>query len=68
MAGVRKAVRRVFKLGDSLAITLPKEYVRSRQLKEGSLVEVIFDDWMHVVPLNERELAERAERAREALE
>jgi len=67
VAKVRKDVRKLFRLGNSYAIILPKEYVEAKGLKEGDLVEVIFDDWIHVAPLNEEELAQRAEKAREAL-
>jgi antitoxin component of MazEF toxin-antitoxin module len=63
----KKDVRKVFKLGQSLAITLPSEYVKRKNIREGDLVEIYFDDLIHIKPVDLNELAERVEKAKDAL-
>jgi antitoxin component of MazEF toxin-antitoxin module len=65
---VGKDVRRLFKLGGSLVITLPNEYVKRRSLKEGDLVEIYFDDIVYMRPVNVDEFIEKIRKVKELLE
>lgn len=38
-----KSLRRVVQIGESLGITLPKDYVKKLGLKKGDVVELLFD-------------------------
>jgi len=53
---VGKDVRSVIRLGDSLAITLPSEYVRANSIKKGDKVELLFDRELVARPLKQEEL------------
>ena len=63
-----KDVRRLFKLGHSLVITLPSEYVKKKGLKEGDLLEVYFDDVVYMKPVNVDEFTEKIRKLKELLE
>lgn len=39
-----KDVRRVFRIGESKAITLPPEFVEAHKIKEGDQLEIVFDN------------------------
>jgi antitoxin component of MazEF toxin-antitoxin module len=65
---VGKDVRKLFKLGGSLVITLPNEYVKRRSLKEGDLVEIYFDDIVYMRPVNVDEFIEKIRKVKEFLE
>jgi len=51
-----KTVRKVFRVGSSLVITLPAEYVEAHKLKPGCLVEVVFNDVVKIVPVREEDI------------
>jgi antitoxin component of MazEF toxin-antitoxin module len=63
-----KDVRRLFKLGHSLVITLPSEYVKKKGLKEGDLLEIYFDDIVYMKPVNVDEFSEKIRKLKELLE
>jgi len=65
---IGKDVRRLFKLGGSFVITLPNEYVKRRNLKEGDLVEIYFDDIVYMRPVNVDEFIEKIRKVKELLE
>jgi hypothetical protein len=47
-----KDVRRLIKLGDSLVISLPQEYIHHHNLKQGARVEIYYNDVVHLAPLD----------------
>jgi len=57
-----KDVRKVFKTGDSLAITLPAEYVKALGVKEGDAFELIFDKEVHMRRISPEEIKRYFER------
>jgi len=56
-----KATRKVIKIGDSLAITIPLEYRKAHKIKEGSLVDVYFNDKMVIKPVKLEEIEKEVE-------
>jgi len=44
-------VRKAFRIGDSLAITLPADFVREHGIKEGQPIDLIFDGLLKARPL-----------------
>jgi antitoxin component of MazEF toxin-antitoxin module len=65
---IGKELRRVFKLGYSMAIVLPSEYVKKKGLKTGDLMEIYFDDVIYMKPVDVKELVEKARKVKEHLE
>ena len=65
---VREDIRRVIKIGGSLAITIPKEYVEAHGLKPGAIVRILYDDFLHAKPIKQEELMAKLEKAKEVLE
>jgi antitoxin component of MazEF toxin-antitoxin module len=53
---VEKDVRKVFKIGDSLAITLPPEFIKEHGIKVGDKLEVIFNSFLTAKPMKKEEL------------
>lgn len=51
--------RKLLKIGSSLAVTLPKEYVEAHGLKVGDTVRVYFDDVVHVEPVKTEEILKK---------
>ena len=69
---VTKTFRKVSKVGNSLVLTIPVEYVQSHGLKHGDPVELIANEWLHVRPLpilreTADELQKKAEAAKDIL-
>ena len=64
----KKSVRRAIKYGTSIAITLPAEYVKLKGIKPGDEFEIIFDDYVHIVPIDAEKLEKKVEKAKELLE
>ncbi len=50
---VTAGVRKVIALGGSLAITLPKEFVKAHNIKEGDDLPVAADHILKVIPMAE---------------
>jgi len=48
-------LRKVIKLGDSLAVTLPDEFVKAHGLEKGHVVLVTYDGYILVRPLTKKE-------------
>jgi len=44
-------IRKLFKVGNSLAITIPKKYIEEHDLKRGDPVFVFYNDVFHVEPI-----------------
>jgi antitoxin component of MazEF toxin-antitoxin module len=59
---VMEDVRKVFKIGDSLAITLPAEFVKEHGIKEGQPITLVYDGLLKAKPIktewSEEELKE----------
>lgn len=62
-----KAIRKIVRYGNSLAICIPKEYVKKHGIKPGDLFEVIFDDYVFLIPIDARKLRIKIEKARKLL-
>jgi len=56
-----KDIRRVFRIGDSLAITLPPEFVKEHGLKGGEKLEVLFDSVLKAKPVRPEEVRKELE-------
>lgn len=52
-------VRKLFRVGGSLAFTIPKEYANAHELKEGSPMKIYFDEILHTEPLTEEEILKK---------
>jgi antitoxin component of MazEF toxin-antitoxin module len=65
---VGKEVRRLLKLGYSLVIVLPREYVKKKGLRKGDLMEIYFDDVIYMKPADVKEFAEKVKKVKEHLE
>ena len=55
-------IRKLLKIGSSLAITLPKEYVEAHGLKVGDTVQVYFDDVVHVEPVKPERILKKVKK------
>jgi antitoxin component of MazEF toxin-antitoxin module len=47
-----KSVRKLVKVGNSIGITLPAEYLRAHNLELGGSMEICFDRILHAEPLD----------------
>jgi len=57
-------VRRLFKVGTSLALIIPKEYVEAHNLRNGSVVKLYFNDALHIELLRKQEILEKLGKAK----
>lgn len=59
-----KRIRKIVRIGDSSAVTIPKEYLRSQNLDRGDEVSVIFDDTglILIKPISEPDILKEAKR------
>ena len=51
-----KDVRKIIQVGKCFAVTLPKEYIEEHELKLGDLLEINFNDALHIEPVSEAEI------------
>ena len=51
-----KAIKKIIQVGHCHAITLPREYLKAHNLKQGDFVEVFFNSIIHVEPLDMNEI------------
>jgi len=54
-----KDIRKIIRVGGSVAITLPKEYLDAHGLKLGDKMELNFNEVLHVEPVNEAEIRKK---------
>ena len=54
-----KDIRKVLPVGDSLAVTIPKEYVEAHNIKKGDTMEVLFNEILHISPVNLEEIRKK---------
>jgi len=57
-----KAIKKIIQVGQSLAITIPKEYLKAHKLKQGDRMEVIFNRIIQIEPLNVDEIKSKLEK------
>jgi antitoxin component of MazEF toxin-antitoxin module len=62
------SIRKVSTAGNSLTVTLPKEWTEIHGVKKGDSLEIIFDDMLYIRPIETAKLSERLERAKAILE
>jgi len=55
-------VRKLFRVGGSLAFTIPKSYAEAHGLREGGSVKVFYNDIIHAEPLTQEEIRGKVER------
>jgi len=46
-----KVTRKVIRIGDSLAITIPKDFLKAHKIEEGMIVDIFFNDRMVIKPI-----------------
>jgi antitoxin component of MazEF toxin-antitoxin module len=63
---VSKDIRKLIRLGQSLYVSLPKEYVEAHKLKKGDKVEILFDEIIYIEPVKEGKLADVVKKIKEA--
>jgi antitoxin component of MazEF toxin-antitoxin module len=59
-----KSVRKLIKVGNSIGITLPTEYLRAHNLELGGSMEICFDQILYVEPLNMEKIQQVVEQRR----
>lgn len=69
---IGKTIRRILPHGNSVAVTLPHEYIKAHGLKTGDSVEVIYNEILRIEPVNVEKLLDalgepKAERRRRKL-
>ena len=60
--------RNVFTIGQSVAITLPKEFVDAHGIKAGDKVSVAYDSFLLLQPKDRRKILKEIETKRKELE
>jgi antitoxin component of MazEF toxin-antitoxin module len=56
-----KAIRKVVRVGNSLALTIPPEYIKEHNIKKGDSFEICFDNVYHAEPLSIKEIQRKVE-------
>jgi len=56
MTEYKKSTRKIIELGESLLITIPRDFIRAHGLKKGDLVDVFFDDKLVVKPIKAEDI------------
>jgi antitoxin component of MazEF toxin-antitoxin module len=64
---LKRDIRKVVKIGGSLGVTLPIEYVKNTGLKEGNFVEFYFDEQHDLICIRPVSATELKEMLRELL-
>lgn len=57
-----KSIRKVLKIGRSLALTIPKEYVDAHEIKPGDLFEAYYNESLHNEPLRREDIERKTHR------
>lgn len=53
-----KDIRRALKLGRSIAVTLPRGFVKAHNIKPGDMFEVPYNKELHLKPISTDEIKE----------
>jgi antitoxin component of MazEF toxin-antitoxin module len=53
---IDKETRKIIKVGNSLAITLPREYIKAHGLEAGDKMDLYFDEILHIEPVKEEDI------------
>lgn len=56
-------IRKVFKLGGSLVLALPKTYVETHDMEAGDQVRIFYNDFIHARPIEKEILLQRLKKA-----
>lgn len=56
-----KTIRKIVKVGNSIGITLPREYLEAHNLKLGESMEICFNKILRVEPLNLEKIKQAVE-------
>jgi len=54
-----KAVRVLMKIGGSLVIAVPKDYIKAHGLKKGDRMTLFYNDVLHAEPVTKEEIARK---------
>jgi len=54
-----KETRKIIKVGGSLAITLPKEYIEVHSLRAGDKVDLYYDEILHIEPIKKEQILKK---------
>ena len=60
-----KSTRKVVKIGNSLAITLPSNYVKAHAIKAGDDMDIWYDEEFHGEPVTEEDIRRKLGKAKE---
>ena len=60
--------RRFFKLGNSIALTLPKEFIESHNIKPGDSVSILYNSIVMLEPMCEERILAKIANLKEAFE
>ncbi|GAI86439.1 unnamed protein product, partial [marine sediment metagenome] len=60
-----KDVRVLMKMGGSLAITIPQEYIEAHGLEKGDKMTVFYNDIFHAEPVTDEEILKKVKRMEE---
>nr|QBN22556.1 hypothetical protein [uncultured archaeon] len=58
---IGKKQRKIFKVGDSKVVSLPPEFLRQHDIKEGDEVEVLFNDIVQIEAVDEENVHKEME-------
>ncbi|MBW2672036.1 MAG: AbrB/MazE/SpoVT family DNA-binding domain-containing protein [Deltaproteobacteria bacterium] len=63
-----KDVRTIMRVGGSLVISIPQEYIEAHGLEKGDKMTIFYDDILHVEPVTKEEILEKIRRIEEGKE
>ena len=49
-------IRKIIRVGESAAVTLPQEYMQVHGLKIGDKVEINYNGFLHIEPIDENDI------------
>ena len=64
----KEEIRKVFKLGGSLVLALPKSYVDSHEIQAGDQIRIFYNDFIHARPIEKGMLFQKLEKAKAILD
>jgi len=60
-----KETRKIIRIGNSFAVTLPKDYLVAHNLKCGDKMDLYFDEVLHAEPIKEEDILKKLGRGKE---
>lgn len=58
-----KDIRKIIRVGKSVAVTLPREYLEAHNLKLGDKIELNFNEVLQISPVDEGEIKKKLGKA-----